>query len=55
MSKLDRQQYLMDVLEKYTKTQPSLSVHEIAEVLYQCFDGEIVDLLKELRREIKKG
>ena len=51
--KLKRQQYLHAILEKYTKTEPKLSLKEIATVL--CWEFEdISELLKAIKKEIKK-
>lgn len=52
--KLKRQLYLQEVLRKYTNTEPKLSIKEIAIVLSFEFDGEIVNLLKEVIKENKK-
>ena len=50
---LQRQEYLQAILEKYTKTEPKLSLKEIAEVL--CWEfGDISEILKAIKKEIKK-
>ena len=51
--KLKRQEYLKDVLDKYMKTPPELSLNDIAQVI--CYQlGDIRPLLKEITKELRK-
>ena len=51
--KLQRQQYLQSVLEKYTTTEPVLSLKDIAEVIVWQV-GDISSFVKEVKKELKK-
>lgn len=51
--KLKRMEYLDGILEKYTKTEPKLSLNDIAVVItWQV--GDISKFLKELKKEANK-
>ena len=52
-TKLQRQEYLSEVLHKYTTTEPKLSNKEIAEVLAMAVE-DVSDLIKKYKKEIKK-
>lgn len=51
--KLQRMEYLGKVIEKYTKTEPELSIKEVCEVLVWHL-GDISELIKIIKKEAKK-
>jgi len=53
-TKLKRIEYLQGILHKYTQTEPKLSLKEIAFALVWEL-GDVTDLIKEVRKEVKKG
>ena len=52
--KLRRQEYLAQILHKYTTTEPVLSGKEIAIVLAMEIE-DVSDFIKKYKKEIKKS
>ena len=51
--KLQRMEYLTAVLDKFTKTEPQLSLKDIAQVLVWQV-GDLSELIREVKKENKK-
>lgn len=52
--KTKRQEYIFEMLDKYTKTEPKLSIRQVAEVFVEFAGEELVDYLKEIKKQLKK-
>ena len=53
VAKLNRQNFLKETLEKYTKTSPALSLEDIAEVLVWQLPN-LDEFLKVYRKQVKR-
>jgi hypothetical protein len=49
-----RMQYLASVIDHYTKTEPKLTLQDIAIVVAMELGEELIPFLNKLKREIKK-
>ena len=53
VAKLNRQNFLLEILQKYTQTEPRLTDEQVSEVIsWWC--GDLTEFLKVYRKQVKR-